>query len=258
MKTDLGHSFSVPDLQLPGRAKELIMLWIPPGTFMMGSPENEPGHAYEDALPFEAALSRGFWLGQYEVTQAQWQAVMHNNPSHFQSDGLNRPVETVSWHDALAFCNQLTQRLDNALRAGYRFSLPTQMQWEYACRAGTQTLYHSGDSDADLLRVAWCAENSDGQTHPVGDKEPNAWGLYDMHGNVGEWCYDAAEDYPEGQVTDWIGNGDGSCRSLRGAAWGSSCHPGNFGVSRSACAEPETKRAWIGFRLCLRGHGMTA
>jgi len=252
MKINLEHSFSVPNLQLPADTKELIMSWISPGTFIMGSPTEEPGHAWEDALPFEATLRHGFWLGCYEVTQAQWQAIMHNNPSWFQVNSSNHPVENVSWHDALAFCNQLNRQLDNTRPAGYQFSLPTEMQWEYACRAGTQTLYHSGNSEADLLRVAWCAANSEGHPHSVGEKEPNAWGLYDLHGNVGEWCYDSPSDYPSSPVADWISSGNGYLRSLRGGAWGGACHPGNFGVSRFSCAEPETKRPWIGFRLCLR------
>ena len=132
-----------------------------------------------------------FLICKYEVTQKEYQAVMGVNPSHFKGDE-NRPVENVSWDDAQAFCKKLTERERAAgrLPAGYKYSLPTSAQWEYACRAGTTTNYCSGDTEEDLSRVAWWRRNSGVKTHPVGTKEPNAWGIYDMHGNVQEWCLD--------------------------------------------------------------------
>jgi formylglycine-generating enzyme required for sulfatase activity len=171
---------------------------------------------------------------------------------HFQLQGLNCPVENVSWYDALAFCDQLNQRLINQPPLGYRFSLPTEAQWEYACRAGTQTLYYSGDTEADLARVAWYASNSDQQTHPVGEKEPNAWGLYDMHGNVYEWCHDSPSDYPDISVVDWVGEGDGLVRVVRSGSWGTPNGDYQFRATSRGCVEPDSKRPWIGFRLCLR------
>ncbi len=251
MRIEFNRSFSIPDLRMSAESKELLMLWISPGTFTMGSPVSELGHAYEDGLPFRATLSRGFWLGQYQVTQAQWLALMNKNPSHFQLVSLNHPVENVSWYDVLDFCNRLNQLFASDLPAGYHFSLPTQMQWEYACRAGTQTLYYSGNSEADLARVAWYGRNSGNQTHPVGEKEPNAWGLYDMHGNVEEWCYDFMQDYPTGQATDWVGEKQGPIREFRGGAW--SAHD-NLGLrsASNAGGPPDSRKPWIGFRLCLR------
>ncbi len=128
-------------------------------------------------------------IGKYEVTQKEYQAVMGVNPSHFKGDE-NRPVENVSWYDAQAFCKKLTERERAAgrLPAGYKYTLPTSKQWEIACRAGTTTKYCSGNTEADLSRVAWWKVNSGDKTHPVGTKEPNAWGIHDMHGNVREWC----------------------------------------------------------------------
>ncbi len=131
-------------------------------------------------------------IGKYEVTQKEYQAVMGVNPSHFKGDE-NRPVENVSWYDAQAFCKKLTERERAAgrLPAGYKYTLPTSKQWEIACRAGTTTKYCSGNTEADLSRVAWWKVNSGDKTHPVGTKEPNAWGIHDMHGNVQEWCLES-------------------------------------------------------------------
>jgi formylglycine-generating enzyme required for sulfatase activity len=247
-----GQDFVVSRLALPAGAKPLRMRWIAPGTFTMGSLPHEPGFASEDGPPFQATLSRGFWLGQYLVTQAHWQTVIGHNPSHFQLDSLNRPVENVNWFDAITFCAHLNHQLVDDLSEGYRFSLPTEMQWEYACRAGSQTLYHSGDTQADLLRVAWCAENSGDQTHPVGEKAPNAWSLYDMHGNVFEWCYDRLELYPTDAAVDWRGRGHPTIRALRGGSYGTHYYNGGL---RSACrgyVGPDSQRPWFGFRVCVR------
>ncbi len=228
------------------------MLWISPGTFMMGGRENEPGFLPEDEQPFLVTLTKGFWLGQFPVTQAQWEAVMQDNPSQFQLDGSDHPVENVSWDDVLVFCDRLNQRLIRALPVGYLFILPTEAQWEFACRAGTQTMYHSGESEADLARIAWYAGNSDEQTHPVGRKEANQWGLYDMHGNVYEWCYDAPGDYPGRPVTDWEGRGEDSMRVIRSGAWGTPFENGQLRSAHRGWGSPDTRRPWIGFRLCLR------
>lgn len=249
----LGQAFQVPGLDLPAEAKDLIMQWIPPGSFMMGSQEDEPGYeASVDEAPFLATLSKGFWLGKYPVTQAQWQAIMQNNPSHFQLSGANRPVENVTWFDAISFCDQLNQRLSRDLPGGYQFSLPTEMQWEYACRAGAQTPYYSGNTEADLARVAWYAGNSDEQTHPVGEKEANSLGLYDMHGNVEEWCHDAPSDYPHISVSDWEGKGSGLVRAFRGGSWKAIRDHGDLRAACRSGGPPDIRRSWIGFRLCLR------
>ncbi len=249
------NSFDLSAIQLSPESKELSLIWISPGTFIMGSHKEDVGYdPLEDEPPFQGIISKGFWLGKYPVTQSQWLSVMGQNPSHFlQPDGFNHPVENVSWYDAVNFCDQINTLFISELPAKYRFSLPTEMQWEYACRAGTQSSFYSGDSESDLRRVAWYAGNSDKQTHVVGEKSPNAWGLYDMHGNVLEWCYDLQAPYPKGSVTDYsIGKGSNLIRVLRGGGWGESYNTGGLRSASRGGGPPEIKQPWIGFRICLR------
>jgi len=160
-------------------------------------------------------ISQDFYLGKYEVTQEQWQAVMGHNPSH--SDGCNRcPVEQVSWNDAINFCETVSGV------TGYNIRLPSEAQWEYACRAGTTTEYHFGDDPGDLGDYAWHQANSGDMTHNVGEKLPNVWGLYDMHGNVWEWCNDWHRNnyYSESPSLDPIGPASsGSSHVFRGGSW---------------------------------------
>ncbi|HVW22231.1 MAG TPA: formylglycine-generating enzyme family protein [Opitutaceae bacterium] len=198
-------------LELGGGVRMEFVL-IPAGTFEMGSPENLGG---DDESPRHAVtISRSFYLGKYEVTQEQWQAVTGANPSHFR--GAGRPVESVSWNDCQKFLAQL------AARTGRRFRLPTEAQWEYACRAGTDTPWSFGAQDERAGDYAWCGANSGGATHRVGAKRPNPWGLYDMHGNVAEWCADvyAKHTYDGGAATDPAGPARGPSMVCRGGAWG--------------------------------------
>ena len=155
-------------------------VWCPPGMFLMGSPDDEEGHVPTEAR-HSVFLTHGFWIGQVPVTQAQWMVVMGRNPSKF-SLGADYPVECVSWNDAQDY----VRRLNSGARGLGSFALPTEAQWEYACRAGTETAYAG-----DLNRMAWYCPNSNGGTHPVAELAPNAWGIHDMHGNVWEWCHDA-------------------------------------------------------------------
>ena len=186
----------------------------------MGSPADEVGRFNDEGPQTEVTISKSFWLGKTEVTQAQWESLMGGNPSH--SKGPDLPVEQVSWRDAMAFCEVLTQREREAgrLPEGYEYTLPTEAQWEYACRAGTTTRFSFGDSDIDLGDYGWYKQNLGIRTHPVGEKLANPWGLYDMHGNVNEWCRDWKGFYPGGTVTDPAGAASGSTfRILRGGSW---------------------------------------
>jgi formylglycine-generating enzyme required for sulfatase activity len=162
--------------------------WCPPGSFLMG-----PGLAVMplpgDAVP--VTLTRGFWIGRYLVTQAQYQFVMGENPSGFR--GVSMPVESILKPQADAFCVELTrmERAAGRLPEGWEYRLPTEAQWEYACRAGTATAFSWGDDEQQLDNYCWYAANSNAKPHPVAQKEPNPWGLYDMHGNCAEWVRDA-------------------------------------------------------------------
>ncbi|MCX5653823.1 MAG: formylglycine-generating enzyme family protein [Planctomycetota bacterium] len=183
------------------------MALIPAGKFVMG----------EEGGRHDVTISKPFYMGVTEVTQAQYEAIMGTNPSKFTSPAYS--VEHVSWDDAALFCRKLSEKTGRTVR------LPTEAEWEYACRAGTKTRFSFGDSDKDLADYAWYSDNSGRKTHPVGQKKPNAWGLYDMHGNVDEMCADwYAENLPKEAVTDPQGPTSGTYRVSRGGAWGASSH----------------------------------
>src|SRR6185503_20439991 len=174
------------------------LVWIPPGTFVMGSATNAQACSTNESPQTIVTLTKGFWMSQYELTQSDYLTLMSTNPSHFLGD-LNRPVEQVAWFDAQHYCTALNnrERAAGRLLTGYAYRLPTEAEWEYAVRAGTTTLWSFGDNNSDLKNYAWFIENSGcqytndpqclttGTTHPVGEKLPNPWGLYDIHGNVG-------------------------------------------------------------------------
>ncbi len=188
------------------------MRWIPPGRFWMGSPEDEEGRDRNEGPRHEVQLTHGFWLFDAPCTQALWQAVMGQNPSYFKGEaGKERPVEQVSWEDCQEFIATLNARLP-----GVTLALPTEAEWEYACRAGTDTPRYEDYLDA----IAWYRENSNHQTHEVKLKRPNAWGLYDMLGNVDEWCHDGLRDYTAEVVVDPLGPTEaGAGRAVRGGYW---------------------------------------
>ncbi|MEO2015144.1 MAG: SUMF1/EgtB/PvdO family nonheme iron enzyme, partial [Fuerstiella sp.] len=194
--------------QLPPRKNSIGMQFklLPGGTFTMG----EGGEAHK------AMLTKPFELGVYEVTQEQYEQVMGSTPSKFK--GPQNPVEKVSWNDAVEFCRKLSD-LPSEKSGGYVYRLPTEAEWEYACRAGTTTKYSFGDSESELGDYAWYDKNSGRRPHPVGGKKPNGWGLYDMHGNVWEWCQDWYGKYPSGSVTNPTGPASGSSRVNRGGGW---------------------------------------
>jgi formylglycine-generating enzyme required for sulfatase activity len=210
-------------------------VYVPAGSFMMGSDDEY----YEGEKPVhKVTIREGFYMGKYEVTQAQWRQVMGSSPSHFKGDNL--PVENVSWDDAQEFTRKL-----NAKNDGYVYRLPTEAEWEYACRAGT-----TGDYAGDLDSMAWYKKNSGGKTHPVGQKQPNAWGLYDMHGNVFEWCEDRHHvSYNRAPVdgSAWLNGGDED-RVLRGGSW-SAVDSDLRSASRPKLAPGTRAFSGLGFRV---------
>jgi formylglycine-generating enzyme required for sulfatase activity len=215
---------------------------IPAGTFMMGSPREEPGRDVDEGPHHQVTISRPFFMQTTEVTQGQWKRVMGNNPSHFGSCGDDCPVEHVSWEDVQGFVEKL-----NRMERTDKYRLPTEAQWEYAARAGTTTRFHTGNSDDDLLRVGWLKSNSASKTHQVGQKTPNSWGLYDMHGNVYEWVQDWFRLYAAGSLTDPAGPPSGLKRVRRGGSWSSIAR-----FCRSANRDyfsPDQRSGLLGFRL---------
>jgi len=217
---------------------------IPSGSFIMGKHPVFEGGSDEEGPQHKVGISQQFYLGKYPVTQTQWVVVMGYNPSKFK--GRNNPVEQVSWHDVQAFI-----RLLNAKEGHNRYRLPAEAEWEYAARAGTSTVYCFGDDKNKLSEYAWYNDNSGGTTHPVGQKQPNAWGLYDVHGNVREWVQDwyGKTYYANSPETDPKGPSNGDYRVIRGGSW-------SFGAElcRSASryySMPGSRREGMGFRLAL-------
>jgi formylglycine-generating enzyme required for sulfatase activity len=234
------------------------LVLIPAGDFLMGVPDSEKD-AFEGEKPqHRVRITRPFYLAATEVTQGQYRAVTGANPSHWKgSDDL--PVEQVSWNDAIVFCNTLSEREGlkpyyirgggvQSSSEGYR--LPTEAEWEYACRAGTTMRFGFGDADASLKEYAWCIENSERKTHSVGQKRPNAWGLYDMHGNVWEWCWDGYDGkyYARSPDADPLGPTEGAVgRVFRGGCWND--FPRICRVAHRNAGSPDERHSSLGFRV---------
>ena len=217
--------------------------WIPPGSFMMGSPDSEEERD-SDETQHEVVLSQGFFMAKTESTQGQWELVMGSNPSNFK--GTDRPVDQVSWYEAVEYCRKLTakQCTEGILPEGWEWRLPTEAEWEYAARAGT-----TGPRYGELDAIGWWDGNSGRQTHPVSQKAANAWGLHDMIGNVWEWCSDWYGYYSTGSVTDPTGPSSGSSRVYRGGGWYSDAM-----FARSAnryWCDPGNRNCNLGFRPAL-------
>ena len=223
-----------------GKELNLEMVLIPAGKFMMGSPASEKDRR-DDEKQHEVTLTKPFYIGKYEVTQKQWEIAMGNNPS--DTKGVKLPVTDVSWND----CQEFIKKLNAKTKGGYR--LPTEAEWEYACRAGTTTAYAFGESltrsDANILDLDDLREPP--EIKPVGSYKPNSFGLYDMHGNVWEWCEDNGADYIEGSVTDPKGPATGERRVLRGGAF---CNPEAFARSSVRSFDtPPSRYTYVGLRL---------
>jgi len=221
---------------------KIVMCWIPPGEFLMGCPEYEEGRG-PSQKQHQVRITQGFWLAKTPTTQAQWKAVMGNNPSHFRGDDL--PVETVNWYDICGGKSRTKgffEKLNEFGSAVTKFDLPTEAQWEYACRAGT-----TGPYAGDLEKMAWHGGNSGGKTHPVGLKMSNNWGLHDVHGNVLEWCSDWSGYYDVNVVEDPKGPVSASDRMIRGGSW----HHDPI-ICRAACRNsiiPDQAYDILGFRI---------
>jgi len=222
-------------------AVEQRMRWIRPGQFMMGSPVGEQGRDDGDEGQHSVTLTRGYWLADTPVTQALWEAVLGENPSKFQGD-TRRPVEQVSWHDCQRLCVRLGERV-----AGPAFRLPTEAEWEYACRAGTTEATYAEALKHKLDDIAWYHDNSQMKTHAVKAKLANQWGLHDMLGNVWEWCSDWYSSDSSAAQQDPAGPATGVLRVFRGGSWG-----GVAGDVRAAGRygyAPGDRRDFLGLRL---------
>jgi formylglycine-generating enzyme required for sulfatase activity len=222
------------------------LMLIPPGEFLMGSPAFEEGRQ-GDETQHKVTLTKPFFMGITEVTQLQFFRVLRKNPSNFKA--AKHPVEQVTWDEAVEFCARLSD-LPAEKRAGRVYRLPTEAEWEYACRAGTTTAYSFGNDQGQLSNYGWWHDykvNSGGATHPVGLKKPNPWGLYDIHGNVFELCHDWYVGYSGGELTDPKGPVSGPHRVNRGGCW---LH--DSGRCRSAYRgriTPDTRYYDLGFRV---------
>jgi formylglycine-generating enzyme required for sulfatase activity len=239
------------------------LVLIPPGEFQMGSPKeliddefskghaNEPwyrGYLLSEGPAHGVRITKPYWIGATDVTQEEYQQVMGSNPSKFQGDP-KRPVEQVPWDDAVEFCRRLSA-LPREKVARRQYRLPTEAQWEHACRAGTTSRWYSGDDEAALGNVAWFDRNAGGQTHPVAQKRANAWGLYDMYGNVCQWCQDwYDQDYYKNALTDDpLGPATGSTHADRG---GGSSYPACRCRSAHRDARAPGNVPDLGFRVAI-------
>ncbi|MBF0185500.1 MAG: formylglycine-generating enzyme family protein [Magnetococcales bacterium] len=224
-------------------ANGMEFILIPAGRFLMGTPF--AADVSEDEMPqHEVIISRPFYLGRYEVKQAEWEAVMRSNPSEFK--GADRPVESVSWEEVREFIGKLNERAATDL-----YRLPSEAEWEYAARAGTTTSRYWGDGNEALEQHAWFAGNAGKRSRPVGQLQANPWGLYDMLGNVWEWCQDwySPKSYSNGTVTDPRGPSDGASRVLRGGGWNN--YASHIRAAYRFELNPAHRRRNLGLRLVM-------
>ena len=218
------------------------MVKVKGGTFTMGATSEQGSYADDDEKPAHSVTLKDYYIGETEVTQALWQVVMGSNPSSFTGN-MNRPVEEVSWEECQAFISKL-----NSL-TGQRFKLPTEAQWEYAARGGNKSKGYKYSGSDTIDDVAWCTDNSGSTTHPVKTKQPNELGLYDMSGNVYEWCQDWFGSYSGNAQTNPTGASSGSYRVFRGGSW--NVHARSCRASFRSFSTPSHRFNYLGLRLAL-------
>ena len=232
---------STPSANIPTSKKigDFDMVYVKGGTFTMGATAEQGSDAQSDEKPTHSVTVSDFYIGRYEVTQAQWKAVMGSNPSYFKGDNL--PVEWVSWDDIQEFIKKLNAK------TGKRFRLPTEAEWEYAARGGNKSKGYKYSGSNSVYDVAWYYSNSDNKTHPVGQKRPNELGIYDMSGNVFEWCQDWDGNYSSSSQTNPSGPSSGTFRVLRGGCWVD--YSSYSRVSYRLSLTPGSRKNGSGFRL---------
>lgn len=243
-----GQAFIVPSCGVS-------LNWVAPGRFLMGSPTAEAGRSHDEGPQVEVTISRGFWLGTFPVTQEDWRWIAaevdgaNAAPSFFHGDRM--PVEQVSWDDTQNWLQGLNRAERESGRSinSYHYRLPTEAEWEFACRGRTTSPFHFDPEASELGEYAWYSGNSGGKTHPAGEKKANDWGFYDMHGNVWEWCHDRYGPLPDQKATDPKGPDFGINRVFRGGSWGMAA-----ARCRSAYRvwnKPSYRDYTIGFRIAL-------
>jgi formylglycine-generating enzyme required for sulfatase activity len=216
------------------------MRWIKPGEFMMGSPKGEEGRFEAESPAHLVTLTQGYWLADSQVTQELWTSIAGTNPSRFPGD--TNPVEQISWSECQKWLPKVLKKVPTL-----QLSLPTEAQWEYACRAGSQTAYCFGEDPKELTKYGWFNENAEGKTHSVKQLQPNGWGLYDMHGNVWEWCSDRYGDYAASAQSDPTGPANGTSRVVRGGCWLDPAR--NLRSAFRLGFAPGARYFYLGFRL---------
>jgi formylglycine-generating enzyme required for sulfatase activity len=224
-----------------GDGAQLELVLIPAGQFDVGSPRSEEARENDEGPARRVTIGKPFYIGRFEVTQAQWKAVMRRTRSDLR--GADLPADGVRWAEAVEFCARLSEREPETFR------LPTEAEWECACRAGSTTRYSFGDDASFLVHHAWFNSNSDHKTHPVGQKTANAFGLHDMHGNVWEWCSDWYDNYLSDATVDPTGSPDGSSHVLRGGSW--FCTPGPCRSANRGWNTPYMRDDDVRFRVVM-------
>jgi formylglycine-generating enzyme required for sulfatase activity len=234
----------------PGTPEDMV--WVTPSTFLMGSPETDADRTDFELPQHSVTLTYGYWIGKYEVTQAKYQELTGTNPS-YSTDDPQLPVDTVTWRDATNYCALLTakSRKDGTLPTGYAYRLPTEAEWECAARAGTATRFSYGDDNSysSIDGYAWSTDNSADVTHKVAQKKANPWGLYDMYGNVAEWCLDWFDLYPADAQTNPAGPAAGTDHVYRGGSWANT--PADCRSAARGGLAPDSALSSFGFRVVL-------